>query len=144
MVGRGLTDYEDLSHRLENDRSLEYVPYVEDLATIYARTRVVVAKIDKSYGFINKVAEALVLGIPVVGDRSAFNGLEAAITAGAGFVADNADDMAARIVELLSDDQAWIAAARAAQDGIGPKLRWEARRAPLEEALASSLNGGRR
>lgn len=144
LVGRGLTDHDDLSRALAADRSLEYVPYAEDLTTIYGRTRVAVAKINKSYGFINKVAEALAQGIPVVGDNSAFNGLEAAIDAGAGFVANNADDMASRIIELLSDDQSWIVAARAAQERIGPNLRWEARRELLEDALVSSLKGPQR
>ena len=142
LIGRGLTDHSDLARALEVDPSLEYLPYVEDLSEIYRRTRVLVVKINKSYGFINKVAEALAMGIPVVGDQSAFNGLESATSAGAAFAAGTAAEMTARIVELLSNDVAWISAARLAQNEIGPSLRWEEREDLIRQAVALSVKGG--
>lgn len=58
------------------DGVIVHYDFVDDISDVYRDKFVCVAPIFKSYGFINKVAEALGAGLVVVGDSSAFNGMD--------------------------------------------------------------------
>lgn len=135
IAGRGLDTKPDLFHIAQNAPQVEVQGFVEDLAGLYQGVRVLVAPIYKTYGFINKVAEALALGIPVVGDASAFNGLEPSVTAGASSVANSADSFRTQVKDLLLDDRRWLEASAAGQRFADQHLRWESRKMALMEAV---------
>ena len=73
VVGkRSSTDLEAFFAREE----ISYQPYVESIEDEYARHAILVAPIFKGFGLINKVVEAMAAGCLVVGDKTAFNGIE--------------------------------------------------------------------
>ncbi|HVS17622.1 MAG TPA: TIGR03087 family PEP-CTERM/XrtA system glycosyltransferase, partial [Planctomycetota bacterium] len=76
--------------------------FVERTQEWLARAAVSVAPLRIARGIQNKVLEALACGLPVVGTTSATQGVEG--EAGRDIlVADDAEDFAARVIELLDD-----------------------------------------
>lgn len=76
--------------------------FVKDIADVYKDKYICVAPIFKSYGFINKVAEALGAGLVVVGDKSAFNGMNVRHGRDA-FIVETEDEFFSTISDLLGD-----------------------------------------
>lgn len=131
IIGRDINRYSDISQIIHADPQIIYRRYVPDLVDVYATIRVAVVKIDKCYGFMNKVAEALAQGIPVVGDPAAFNGLEDALRVGAGFAAEDDAEMTERIVNLLANDELWWLASHSATNYAKENLSWSNKRSTL-------------
>jgi glycosyltransferase involved in cell wall biosynthesis len=131
IIGRDIDRYPDLREIIDADPQIVYRSYVPDLVDVYATIRVAVVKIDKCYGYMNKVAEALAQGIPVVGDPAAFNGLEDALRVGAGFAAERDAEMTERVVNLLTDDEHWCLASDLAKNYAKTNLSWDKKRSTL-------------
>lgn len=136
IFGAGLPDESQLRARCLSVPGVEFAGYVENILDAYEEARVAVAPIFKSYGFINKVAEAFSAGVPVVGDPSAFNGMEESVGIGCAFVAEDASAFEEAIVRLLSDEGLWSERSRAAGDFARQKLNWRSRKKLLLEAVA--------
>ena len=54
--------------------------YVEDLKAFNSSNKVVITPVFKGYGLINKTVEAMASGVVVIGDKTAFNGIENCIS----------------------------------------------------------------
>lgn len=95
---------EKVADLVRNDSSIflekEFVKDVED---IYKNKTICVAPIFKDYGFINKVAEAMASGMVVIGDKSAFNGMEGFESGRHGWVANDADAFMNLMIETLDN-----------------------------------------
>ncbi len=110
---------------------VEVTGYVteEALAGYYARARLVVAPLRFGGGMKGKVLEAMHHGIPCVTTSYGVQGMEEET---AGFLAacDDAEGMAARILELLADDDEWRRVSRESRDFIArrfsPQAVWGA------------------
>lgn len=100
VIGRGATE-EDI--RRFSELSINYLPFVEEIANFYLTSRILVAPIFKGYGTINKVIEAMAAGCVVVGDRTAFNGLENFVVSRDGLIAESPDDFSSCILAVLAD-----------------------------------------
>ena len=83
---------------------VEYVPFVDDLKCIYAHRTVMVAPIFKGYGIINKVLEAMASGCLVVGDKTAFNGIDGFQDRVHGLVAETAEEFSEKVCQCLESD----------------------------------------
>jgi glycosyltransferase involved in cell wall biosynthesis len=135
IVGRGINEDQRLHERLMNDISIEYHEYIEDLSFAYNGANVAVAPIFKSYGFINKVGEALAAGVPVVGDSSAFNGIEEVLDIGGGFAANTADEFISCLEDILDNDIKCLEISKNARLFAKQNLRWASREAIVQKIL---------
>jgi glycosyltransferase involved in cell wall biosynthesis len=104
IAGSGLRSNSMLAKRLAADESVQILGFVPDILDVYRGVRAVVALIDKPYGFMNKVAEAIACGIPVIGDPDAFNGITAVLDMGGSVVARDAATFEREITSILTDD----------------------------------------
>jgi glycosyltransferase involved in cell wall biosynthesis len=96
---------------------VEYLGWVEDLAEVYAQSRVTIAPLRYGAGVKGKIGEAMSYGVPVVTTSIGAEGMELADGATA-LVADSAEDFASAITTLLRDDALWHDVAGAARDHI--------------------------
>jgi hypothetical protein len=88
------------------DPNLFFEGHVEDLALFYDRTRVVIAPIRFGAGVKVKTVQALQYGVPVVSTSCGAEGID---TFGLPAIAtaDTPSEFAGRLIELLTDRQAW-------------------------------------
>lgn len=99
---------------LGNVPNVEFVGFVEDLTAFLDRRRVSVAPLRYGAGAKGKVALSLAHGLPVVCTPVAMEGMQ--LNAGVDVrVAENGDELADHLVELMTDDDAW---ARMAAAGV--------------------------
>lgn len=87
---------------LQNE-GVELAGYVPDLSDVYENADFSIAPIHKKYGFINKVAESLAAGVPVLGDPSAYNGLEEFIDQKASLIYTSNVEMVDLIVSMFQN-----------------------------------------
>lgn len=108
----------------------------EDLRALYAQARVVVAPLRFGAGLKGKVVEALAAGVPVVTTPVGAEGLpggDAPLV-----VAGSAEDFAARLTELYTDEPRWE---RLARDGAAYAAAHFTRAAAADRVLADLLAG---
>ena len=78
--------------------------FVEDITDIYQGKAIAIAPIFKKFGFINKVAEAMASGLVVIGDESAFNGMN---DIDSSLFSNDAKSFTSNIINLLDDSEVW-------------------------------------
>jgi len=100
IVGAGATD-KDINKFA--DLCIEYHSFVEDVYHFYLASKILVAPIFKGYGTINKVIEAMAAGCVVVGDKTAFNGLENFVPDRDALVAESPDEFLSCIMSMLAN-----------------------------------------
>ena len=100
VVGKGATE-DDI--RKFAELSIDYLSFVEDISTFYLTSKILVAPIFKGYGTINKVIEGMAAGCVVVGDKTAFNGLENFVPKRDALVAESSSDFLVEIMAVLAD-----------------------------------------
>lgn len=106
----------------------------EELLRRYAAARVAVVPLRFGAGVKGKVVEAMQQGVPLVTTTvgaQGLPGLEAVVA-----VADDAAELARRILELVDDDDAWIRTARAGAAFVRSRFSFETMRQALVDALA--------
>ncbi|RZU46840.1 glycosyl transferase family 1 [Fluviicoccus keumensis] len=135
IAGKGLELSPLLVEKLAKDTTVHISGFVPDIIDVYKDTSLVVAPIFKNYGFINKVGEAFSLGLTVVGDASAFNGLEDSLETGIGFQADSPTEFSSTINSLLSSPEKLTELSSKTKQYAIAKLSWQSRLAPLERLL---------
>src|SRR5215204_4222595 len=81
---------------------LFFIDQVEDLAPLYAATRVVVLPITEGAGGPVKTYEALAYGRPVVGTSHAFRGIDG--EPGEFIIRDEPQDFAGAVLDLINSD----------------------------------------
>ena len=120
------------------DARVEVTGYVDDaeLARRYAAARVAVVPLRYGAGIKGKVVEALQQGVPLVTTAVGAQGLEGLDTFAV--VQDDPARMAAAIVRLLEDDEAWR---RQSRGGAGyAAARFS--RAALRHEMETAMEGG--
>ncbi|TPQ39603.1 glycosyltransferase family 4 protein [Cupriavidus pinatubonensis] len=100
VIGSGATEEDK---RKFAELSITYLSFVDDIYRWYLVSKILVAPIFKGYGTINKVIEAMAAGCVVVGDRTAFNGLENFVPNRDGLVADLPGEFMDSILNVLAD-----------------------------------------
>ena len=86
--------------------AIEVAGWVPELATEFARTRVFLAPLRYGAGTKGKLVEAMAHGLPVVTTSIGAEGFPPRVV-DAMLVADDPDELAAHVVRLLTDDDAW-------------------------------------
>lgn len=128
IVGRGIDRDPNLKKALAEDESVVLTDFLPSIVDVYRSTRVTVAPIFKTFGYINKVGESLAAGIPIVGDKSAFNGFTSIDNCRATLVAERPEEFADGLVGFLQNDEAWIAASSQAKEYAVANLSWASRK----------------
>lgn len=119
--------------------SVEVTGTVADLTPYYARTRVAVAPLRAGSGSRLKILEALSYARPVVSTTVGAEGLEDLVGRGV-VLADDPEDMAARIVALLRDPAAGAALGAVGAQVVGTEHSWKKATRPLLEAIDARLD----
>ncbi|WP_369140775.1 glycosyltransferase [Modestobacter versicolor] len=114
--------------------SVEVTGTVPDLEPWYARTRVCVAPLLAGGGSRLKILEALAAGRPVVATTIGAEGLEDLVGRGV-VVADDPDEMAQALAELLADPERAAELGRAGVAAVAADHSWSAAVRPLFAAL---------
>ena len=109
--------------------------FVAELADVYQPLRLLLAPVFKGHGRINKVAEAMAAGVPVVGDPTAFHDLPGFEPGVHGVVAEGWDDLAEVASRLLNDEPRRMAVAREARRLASEHFRWDDRVDTVERWL---------
>ena len=105
VVGEGASN---ALRGLMYDYGVEYLGFVEDLRPLYQNTRVYIAPVTSGGGIRTKIVEAMTAGIPVVCNSFAPAGL-GLLPEQHVIVRDKPEESVAAIVELLQDDEHWLA-----------------------------------
>ncbi len=93
----------DLRRTMSEIPNVIYKGFVKEIKQAFTGVGVMAAPVFKRYGLINKVIESMAAGVPVVGDQGSFNGIPGFQAGLHGAVADNAENMAKEIIELLDN-----------------------------------------
>ncbi len=86
------------------ENAVEYIHFVDCPEDLYSRYSILVAPIFKGYGLINKVLQSMAAGTLVVGDRSAFNGIEGFVDGMHGLIAETEIDFIEQIVRVCESE----------------------------------------
>lgn len=102
--GKGLNGLGGVIQDILNDDSVKYIDQFEsDICNVYSGSQFLIAPIFKSYGFINKVGEALASGLVVIGDDTAFNAISGVEHKKNCLIANNSEGFIKAIEECLYD-----------------------------------------
>ena len=134
VVGADITD--EMRRRIEAEGVL-VDGYLPSLEAAYRRTGVVIAPLRFGAGVKGKVGEAMSHGVPLVLTSVAAEGF---VGFRSGIVADDADDFAAAIVHLLSDDDAWAAYSRNGIEDIARQMSPESVGRQLERLFRAVVS----
>lgn len=102
IIGKGATN-KDIE--FFKSLSIEYIPFVDELDSFYFKSKILVAPIFKGYGTINKVLEAMASACVVVGDETAFNGIEGFLDSTHGLVANSESQFIEKIKLVLENKE---------------------------------------
>lgn len=105
-------------------QGLQYQSFVDDVCELYAEHAVLVAPIFKGYGLINKVVQAMAAGTLVVGDVTAFNGINGFRSDVHGKTATAACDFSEQIVSALDSSDYCLDQRLAARALVSDSFRW--------------------
>jgi len=124
--GKGLPINDQRFHELLNDNSVVYNDlFADSISDIYKEGEILVAPIFKSYGFINKVGEALAAGLIVVGDKSAFNAINNVKHNVNCLVSTNAKEFIVTLSLINQNINSFIHLSENAKKLAGKQLMWE-------------------
>lgn len=100
IIGSGATAEDEKKFA---EYSITYIPFVENIYEYYLKSKILIAPIFKGFGTINKVIEAMAAGCVVVGDPTAFNGIENFVANRDGLVANTPEEFLNAISNVLAD-----------------------------------------
>ena len=103
---------------------VEVTGTVDDVVPHLRRACVAVAPLRIAMGVQNKVLEAAAAGLPVVATPGAVSGLDL-VPGREVLVAEQAEEFAATVVDLLGNREAREALGRAAREAVVVRYRWE-------------------
>lgn len=122
------------------ENGVDYFPFVESLEDIYRERNVMVAPIFKGYGIINKVLEAMASGCLVVGDRTAFNGIEGFEGGEHGMIAETAEEFAEKVCQCLESDDYLNDVRSLGRELIRRQFSWKTRYKALQARVRSLVD----
>lgn len=114
-----------------------YEPYVESIEEEYARHAILVAPIFKGFGLINKVIEAMAAGCLVIGDRTAFNGIESFQAGNHGRVANNSTAFIEEISSVLHSESFCKGERLAGRRLVYEQFNWKTRYSKIQKNVSS-------
>jgi len=120
---------------LANGHDIEVTGFIPELQSMYNLASIVVAPLRFGAGTQNKVLEAMAMGIPVVCSNIGFEGLGIADGDGA-FMRTNANDFAATVNLLLSDEDLRKVSGNKGSEAIINNFSWEKIAALLDNYLS--------
>ena len=121
--------------RLDGRDGVEVTGWVEQTPPWFDRAAVAIAPLRLARGLQNKVLEAMSMGLPVVATAAAVRGI-GAVDAGAMLVADDAEAIAAGVLELLRDPARARAMGCRAAGWVRARFRWAHSFARLDALFA--------
>lgn len=114
--------------------SVKVLGWVEDILPLYRSARLAVAPLRYGAGVKGKVGESLAFGLPMVMTSIAAEGMH--VDDGIhGLVADEAPGFAARVVELMEDDDLWRRVSMRGRDLISQRFGPGAARSAIMTVL---------
>jgi glycosyltransferase involved in cell wall biosynthesis len=132
LIGKGANS--DLKKLME-DKNVSYKSYVKKLLDVYYSYSIFVAPIFKGYGLINKVVEAMAAGCIVIGDETAFNGIENFKNNEHGIIANNRKEFIKEISKAIENPDKYNDIKINARKLIRENFAWENRIEKLQEIL---------
>lgn len=124
---------------VEADSRIHYRSYVEDIQDVFAEQGVMLAPVFKNFGVINKVLEAMAAGVPVVGDQTAFNGIQGFKDGIHGYVANTAEAMVQAATQLTEDPGLYHSMASSARALMQESFSWQSRIDYVEQTLTGMM-----
>ena len=115
--------------------AITYHPYVESIEDEYAKHAILIAPIFKGFGLINKVVEGMAAGCLVIGDKTAFNGVEYFKSKLHGRVANDSSEFVKEISNVLDSTDFCKDERLAGRRLIFENFNWESRYSLIEERV---------
>lgn len=110
---------------LGQDPSVSVTGFVDDVRPLLRKAGVAVAPLRMGGGILNKVLEAMAMGVPLVASSVAVHGL--AVESGVHlFIADDDAEFAAAVKRLLNDPELRVRMATAARKYVETRHQWRA------------------
>lgn len=120
--------------------NVRFTGFVKQLSDLYAKTKVAVVPILYGAGVKIKTIEAMQFGVPVVATKVGAEGL-GCVDGTALDIADSAEDFAARVIWLLTDESVWMSRRREIRSLLASL---ESARPHWDEIVGRAIAGGRR
>lgn len=138
LIGKNASDR--VLNIIKNDPRIHYQSYVQEIEDVFSEKGVMLAPIFKDFGIINKVLESMAAGIPVVGDRTAFNGIKGFEDGTHGVIANTAAEMAENAKRLLVDIELYRKISTQARILMQDNFSWESRITSIDTSLRTIKN----
>jgi len=108
---------------LAKDPSVEVSGFVEDVRPLIRKAGIAVVPVRMGGGILNKVLEAMAMGVPVVASRIAIHGLK--VEPGREIlVCDSDEEFAANVIRLLSNSQFRVQMSAAGRQYVEAYHKW--------------------
>ncbi|MGA2535671.1 MAG: glycosyltransferase [Terracidiphilus sp.] len=109
---------------LTQDSSVEVSGFVEDVRPLIRKAGVAVVPVRMGGGILNKVLEAMAMGVPVVASRVAVHGLN--VESGRDiFVCDDDEQFASYVIRLLADSECRSRMIEAGRQYVETYHKWQ-------------------
>lgn len=141
IIGKGISKESIRFSSMLADPSVKYIDqFMPQLSDVYEGFDFAFAPIYKSYGFINKVGEAMASGLVVIGDESAFNAIRSFKNWEHGIIANSAAEFIIAVQYLVdSDNSARVANIKENARGLAIReLRWNNKMDFFESIITSA------
>ena len=125
IIGKNAS--KDLRCKMDKDKNIIYNEYIANINDIFKDKAIMLAPVFKNYGLINKVAESMAAGVPVIGDQGSFNGIPDFQNGQHGIIADNVERMAKAVLNLLDSPEKYFKMADSARTLIRNHFAWDDR-----------------
>ncbi len=125
---------------VKNDSRIHYQSYVQNIEDVFSEKGVMLAPVFKNFGIINKVLESMAAGIPVVGDRTAFNGINKFKNGTHGIIANTAAEMAENAKLLLVNTDLYNKISIHGKMLMQDNFSWESRISSVDKSLRRIKN----
>ena len=135
VVGKGAS--EQLLEKISLDNSIEYKAFIPEIIDVYKGKSVAVLPVFKGFGLINKVIESMAAGVPVVGDKSSFNGIAGFVADTHGLVSEDYVEMANNVIKLLQDSNKNSGIAEQARQLVQQQFGWDDRVDKVNNAMVA-------
>lgn len=137
VIGKNV-DNELLS--LFEDNNIVHKSFVEDITLEYEKHPILIAPIFKGYGLINKVIESMAAGCLVVGDKTAFNGIDNFVDRTHAYVAQDVGSFQKIIINVLSSGDYKKEVRIEGRKLIKGQFRWHSRYEKLINMTTDLIN----
>ena len=125
--------------RLAKRRGVMVTGWVADARPYLDRAEIFVAPLRMARGVQNKLLEALAMGLPCVASTAAWRGTVVRAAEGV-LAADDAQEFARNVIDLLRDGNRRVEMARKARTAAEVNYRWEVQLSRLDQVIATAVS----